>query len=378
MSETPDPITPDDLVAAGLYDSKAENAQDRLATLRYLLELGATVDELREVVTELPGYATVLILRPGPPTLTVDELASRAGMSVGELGRLWRAAGFVDPEPGARVSSEADVEVFQLVRAAELLFGEDAVVQLTRVIGAAMAKVADAVVSAFLVNVEAPLREQDPTELGLAKANAAATSLLPQVVRSMDVLLRRHIISARRSLELSEDDFIGYEVQRLVVGFIDLVGSTALSGELSIRELGAALGEFESLAADIVTSGGGRIVKLIGDEVMFAAPDPRAAGKIALEMRDALAAHPVLPPVRAGLALGNVLLRDGDYYGTVVNLAARAAKVGDPGDVVVSTDLAAELGEVGSPYRLDSLGARALHGFDEAVELFRLGRAGSA
>src|SRR5437764_1143208 len=128
------------------------------------------------------------------------------------------------------------------------MFGEDAVLQLVRVMGAAMARLADAIVSAFLVNVESQVQDQDPVGLGVARANAEAIALLPTVNGALDVLLLQHTLAARRTILGGAGD-IGYEIQPLCVGFVELVGSTALAQRLSTRELGSVPIDFEQVAA---------------------------------------------------------------------------------------------------------------------------------
>jgi adenylate cyclase len=135
-------------------------------------------------------------------------------------------------------------------------------------------------------------------------------------------------------------------------------------------QLGRALGEFEELAADAVATRGGRLVKLIGDEAMFVVADRATACEIALDLTARLADHPRLPTARGALAAGDVLTRDGDYFGPVVNLAARAVKLAEPGRVLVS----AEVRDATDGYVFAPVGARELRGFDEPVELFRLER----
>ena len=87
---------------------------------------------------------------------------------------------------------------------------------------------------------------------------------------TLDILLRAHIIAARRTI-LGDASEMGYETQRMCVGFVDVVGSSVLAQRLSTRELGAVLTAFEHIAADSVTARGGRVVKLIGDEVLYMA-----------------------------------------------------------------------------------------------------------
>jgi adenylate cyclase len=177
-------------------------------------------------------------------------------------------------------------------------------------------------------------------------------------------VLRRHLYHIARKQTRSEAT--GYESQLLTVGFVDLVGSTPMASRLSTSELGAALTSFEATASDIVVKNGGRVVKLIGDEIMFTTTDPANACAIAAELVHVFEGHPVLPGVRAGLAHGQVLTRDGDCFGPVVNLAARVVGMAEPGTVVISADVPSH------GWAVEPLGPKTLKGFDAPVELARL------
>jgi class 3 adenylate cyclase len=358
-------MTADELESLGVYDPAAEHAAERLELLEYLVSLGATADDLLEYRDGLPGLASVLAIRGGT-AVTAEEAAATSGMSEDKLRRISRAAGFPDPGPGARTFAPRFPGMASGINAAESLFGEEAVLQLVRVMGSSMARVADALVSAFLVNVEPGRRDADPVGMSVARANADAVALLPFVSETLDLMLRQHLIAARRTV-LEESLGAGFETQRMAVGFVDLVGSTALAQRLPMREFGAVLSEFESLAAGVVTDGGGRVVKLIGDEILFRADDALTACRIALELSARFADNPSVPAVRAGVAAGDVVLRDGDVFGPVVNLAARAVTLADAGDVVAPPAVAAAAGR-----RAESLGPQELKGFDDAVELCRL------
>ena len=109
----------------------------------------------------------------------------------------------------------------------------------------------------------------------------------------------------------------------LSVGFVDLVGYTALSQTLEPAQLAQLIARFEALTYDTVVERGGRVVKMIGDEVMYVADDVESAAMIALGLVDAVASDETLPGARAGLATGAVVAREGDYFGPTVNLAAR-------------------------------------------------------
>jgi class 3 adenylate cyclase len=358
-------LTVAEFQALGLYDPGAPDAAHLLELLEYLVTLGATADDLVAYRDELPGLATVVAISGGG-ALTLAEAAERSGVSEAKLLQLTRAAGFPEPGPDDRVLGKQLADLAAGMAAGEAIFGEDAVLQLVRVMGSAMARLADAIVSAFLVNVESAVRDADPVGLGIARANAEAIALMPIVNGALDILLRQHIIAARRSI-LGDAADTGYETQPMCVGFVDLVGSTALAQRLSTRELGSVLTEFEHAAADTVTAAGGRVVKLIGDEVLYTARDEVSACAIALKLASTFTDHPVVPPVRAGLASGDVLLRDGDVFGPVVNLAARVVKLAAAGEVVAPKTVAAAVG-----IQAEALGQHQLKGFDEDVELCRL------
>ncbi|MGZ4229847.1 MAG: adenylate/guanylate cyclase domain-containing protein [Solirubrobacteraceae bacterium] len=354
-----------DYEALGVYDPADPHATRRLELLEYLVSLGATTDDLIQYRDDLPGAATVVASRGGK-ALTLSEAVKRAGIPEDKLLQIIRAAGFAAPGPDDRVISEQLAGVAASTAAAEAIFGEEAALQLVRVMGSAMSRLADAAVSAFLVNIDPGILDADPVGLRAARASAEAVALVPIAGAMLETLLREHIIGARRTSRESPSE-LGYETQQTCVGFLDLVGSTALARRLSTRELGAVLTEFEHTATDAITAGGGRVVKLIGDAVMYVAAQEPAAVDIALNVIAAMSAHPRLPPVRGGVAAGGVLARNGDIFGPVVNLAARAVKVAGAGEVVVPVALAAAAGIEAEP-----LGRHQLSGFDDDLELCRL------
>ena len=355
-------ISDAELEEAGLYVPDGPYAAERRDLLHYLIRRGATLGDLLEYQEELPALAMVLEVRHGDP-LTVDEMARASGVDRDQVVRILRACGFTEPGPDERAFSDGMARLCALVPSAVDLFGDDAVFQLLRVMGASSIRLADALVSSFLANVEPTVRDGDPVGLEVAKANVSAAELFPEVVAGLDTLLRQHLVQQRRSASGHDG---GYETRDLCVGFIDLVDSTELARDVPMDELGTLLAEFERLASDTVTAAGGRVVKLIGDEVLYTTDDPTAAARIALEVAGRLHDHPKLPEVRAGIVSGRVMLRDGDVFGPVVHLAARVVKVGAPGEVIASAALAGDADVASVP-----LGPRDVRGFGP-VELFEL------
>ena len=162
-------------------------------------------------------------------------------------------------------------------------------------------------------------------------------------------------------------DLVTFTSSSTVRGFVDLVGSTEVSRELAFTDLSRALTAFEESAAEAVTTRGGRLVKLIGDEAMFTNRDPTAACRTSLDLLEACERHPLLSGAHAGVAWGEVICRDGDVFGPIVNLAARVVGEARPGMLVVTPEVQAAT-EALFEYR--GLGPRTLKGFDKAIELY--------
>jgi adenylate cyclase len=156
----------------------------------------------------------------------------------------------------------------------------------------------------------------------------------------------------------------------LAVGFLDVVGSTQLTWDVGAAKVGSAMSEFERRAAEEIATRGGRLVKTIGDEVMYVATSADDAALIALALARFANEHPVLTAVRGSIAWGEAVRGLGDFYGPVVNLAARMVKEGEPGQIVVDASFAAALSPTVG--RTIPLGERRLRGFDAPVPVFRL------
>jgi adenylate cyclase len=265
---------------------------------------------------------------------TQDDLVARTGLG-DEARRFWRALGFPDPAPGEAAFTAADVEMLQFVDAMiRLGYVEHGnAVQLTRVIGLAMQRVAQAQVDAIVQRMSHDDPAADP-ELAALRAESAV-SIMPRV---LEYAWRRHLQSAIRRSTMVEE--VGEEGPApRAVGFADLVGFTAISQQLDDAELAGVVDRFETTAYDIVSSFGGRVVKMIGDEVMFEVADPGAGVLIGLALSDAFRQDDSVNDIRVGLAHGPVLAREGDLFGPTVNLASRLVGIAYAGAVVVDNEV---------------------------------------
>jgi adenylate cyclase len=198
--------------------------------------------------------------------------------------------------------------------------------------------------------------------------------MLPEFGHALTQMLRHYMReSYRTSSDVSMESALadGVDTRLLAIGFADLAGSTALADRSSLADLGEALDGFERTAADIVAGRGGRIVKFIGDEVMFRADSPDAACEVAVDLVEAVRADAALPPLRIGIAYGNVLSREGDFYGPIVNVAARVAKLAPLDGIVATRDIADALQHRGR-FAVESLGAIEIRGVSDPVDLVAL------
>jgi len=260
------------------------------------------------------------------------------GLPEDELRHIWRSLGFPDPKPGELVFS--DVDLGNLAAVADLMHSgivsPNVTYGMTRVIGSSMARIASALIDAVSAQTERmEASEEDAVEV-LEPVATEAGGFLPMFPAVLEQVWRRHLqVAARRRLLRGDAD----EGRGLVVGFADLVGFTALAQQVSDAELADVVDQFERLAYDVVVAGNGRVVKMIGDEVMFLVDDPVCAAEIALGLAEASRDAAELSDVRVGLAIGPVIEREGDAFGATVNLASRATSIAYPGTVVVSPEL---------------------------------------
>jgi adenylate cyclase len=228
--------------------------------------------------------------------------------------------------------------------------------------------VADAAIAFYVQSVESDLADSGADVLLMARkgATAARTALdLGAGLGSLFTHLLRDGVDRQRRAQVNVSDRALF---RVAVGFVDLVGFTPLSHRMGSRELSSFIGQFENRAFRLASDHGGRIIKHIGDEVMFVAIDPVAGCALALDLMNEFSSDGIQP--RGGLAYGDVVARQGDYYGDVVNLASRLADLAIPGEVLADDKV--RRAAAGGPLEFEGAGRRQLKGFDKPVAVFSL------
>ncbi|MFK0246402.1 adenylate cyclase regulatory domain-containing protein [Amycolatopsis azurea] len=279
------------------------------------------------------------ILLGGKRKYTRLEVAEKAGVPEERSRRLWRALGFATVEDDEVVFTDADVEA---IRTADQLMNSGLIdpsieLAVTRALGQHLSRLAEWQVHMLWTMIT------ENKEIGSSERQIGrlVDRLLPELQKVQDFVWRRHLAAyAGRALAMPEEDL---EARTEVVGFVDMVGYTRLTRQVGEDELTDILDRFESVATEVVADHRGRIVKMIGDEVLFVADSAVDGAEIALALSERSDADETLPSVRAGLASGRILSRFGDVYGSVVNLAARLTSTARPGTILVDKELATEL-----------------------------------
>lgn len=269
---------------------------------------------------------------PHPSDLSAEEVAARAGLSVGQAQRLWRSLGF--PDRGTDGYTEADAAALSSI--AEVmesgLLDLDMASNIARGLGITMARLADWEVGAITQRAEEFLSEAGVEE-------PAVTWVLEQHAETFESLLlyvwRRHLAATMARTESMRAIDAVPGTTELTVGFADIVGFTALSNEVSREQIGDVVEIFEARCGDVIGSQNGRLIKSMGDAVLFVNDDPMAAFVTAEGIINVIGRDSRMPDVRVGLASGSVVLRLGDVFGPPVNMASRLTGVARKNRIIV-------------------------------------------
>jgi len=348
----------------------------------------------------LTGISTVgdldAALLGGDRTFTLRELAARSGpgVSIEDARVFWATLGLPHADPDDSVFTADDVAALSritgLVRSGQL--EQRTATTLTRALGHSSERLVLWEVEALVEDTAARYALDDTSARLVVLDHLAEIGPLleAQLVHSW----RRHLaaMAGRIAAEFGDarladqPDPTALPLAR-AVGFADMVSFTRRTAGLGPSDLSAFVQRFETAARDVVTAAGGRVVKTIGDAVLFIADDVVTGARVALGLAQVLGSAPDGPgagagaqgahgvtPVRVGFVQGRVLSRFGDVFGASVNVAARLTDVAEPSTVLTDQATAALL--EGDPrYVLLAQPARDLAGLG-TIEPVRVSAAG--
>ncbi len=294
------------------------------------------------------------------PSLSGNELADEVGITFDEARLRWRSLGFTEVGADIPAFTHADLEALRLTeRLLEIgLIEPEDESALVRTLGRSFARLAE-----WQMGLLAKVMDVD--SMSLDEISDLMTEVVPAIESLQNYVWRRHALAAGSRLllaapaherdrgdadedrdtddESAEGEVQGDEGEIIGVGFADIVNYTRQSRSLTRREIGRMVDYFEEQALVIISAHGGRIIKTIGDELLFVADDPEGLARIGLELTEARLKDEDFPEVRVGLAWGPALARLGDVLGPVVNVAARLTSTARPGRVLADRALAEKL-----------------------------------
>ena len=361
-----------DWEAEGLLEGLDEaERRERVELLDYLHdECGVEIDRLRNQDPALLIAMPAEVHVGGEPRHTPRECAEAAGLDLELATRLRRAMGLPVVPPDERSLGDADRESLKI--AAQFLesgMPEDDVLAVTRVLGRGLGQAAVVMRrTAMRMALEPGLTERQLAE----RFGQVAGLLTPATVPIMEQTLKLHLRQmlageVARTAERRDGSLPG--ARDIGVAFADLVGFTRLGENVPPEELGNVASRMEDLASDVLDPPV-RLVKTIGDAVMYVSEDPIALLGASVDLsRAADEQGEEFPQLRVGAAHGQAITRGGDWFGRPVNLASRITSIARPGTVVCDEPLKDAGPE--DRFRFSFIGARKIKGIPGPTALFR-------
>jgi adenylate cyclase len=349
---------------------------ERAELVEWLLEQGVTADEIRSTTPPLL-LATRRLIGDDGTYVSTREISETHGIDLILLQRLQRAIGLVTVEdPDAAVHMRADGEAAAYAqRFVEVGLDPDQVVLVVRVLAEGLSHTAEVMRYSALSAIMRP----GATEVEIAKGSKALVGqiapLLGPMIKDMLFMHLRHMMEteAINAAERAAGQPLP-GARQVTIAFADLVGFTRIGEVVSAEELGQLANRLADLAREM-TVPPVRLIKTIGDAVMFVCPEPAPLLDAVLKLVDVVDTDNEFPRLRAGLASGMAVSRAGDWFGSPVNVASRVTGVARPGTVLVAVSVWEAVGDSGQ-FEGSFAGSRRLKGITSEVKLFRVRRGG--
>jgi adenylate cyclase len=364
-----------DLESSGLLDElTGEDRIERAELIRWLLEQGISVEEIRQSFAPML-LAARRVLGDDGTYLSARQISEQVGIDIDELNRFQRASGqpqIDDPDALVFMRSDGDTAV-HIKRFLDLGIDPDQLLTVVRVLTEGLSRAAEVMRSAAL----GPVFHPGVTELEIAKGTrdlvSAAAPLLGPMIQDMLLLQLRHSVeidAVNASERRAGAPLPG--ARMVAAAFADLVGFTRLGEELPPEGIELLANRLAGIAREVVVAPV-RLIKTIGDAVMFVSSDAAELVDVMLALVDAAEADPLLPQLRVGVAYGSAVSRAGDWFGSPVNLASRVTSSARPGAILVAESAREQIG-ADDRFAWSFAGSRRLRGIQGEVKLHRVRR----
>jgi class 3 adenylate cyclase len=254
---------------------------------------------------------------------------------------------------------------------------EEYTLRAARIFGDAARRAAEGWVALFAEAISGPVEANFTTlEDVVPRLLKPAAVLSPLSPKLLAWLLERHLERTMNDLNINRIERRleqrGLIPSRLAhppaVAFVDVSGYTRLTVDRG-DDYGARTSvRLAELAEAVVRRRGGRVVKLLGDGVLMLFASPCAAVEAVVELTRTMV-KAGLPAAHAGIHTGPVVERDGDVFGTTVNVASRIANHAPAGSIFVSDPVAQACPDLTPMF--EPLGEVAISGLVDPMTLCR-------
>ena len=319
-----------------------------------------------------PGGAifdAVLLPAIAERTVSAADIERQGGLEVAETQAFMQALGLPAPAPEDPAFTADEARVFVALEELKEVWPQELAIQLARVYGRLLSRIAQTTVQLFRLYAEPRLRAEGSGPLAQLRAvQEAVARLLPLADPLLLGVHRRwveHELAQAAASEAEGQALPGtLDVTFL---FCDLKDFTAFAHSEGDAAAVAAIDRF----AEVVVRERGdrfRFMKSLGDGFMLAYTDVPAATAAGARIIEAMHA-PAFPAVHASLHRGVVIAREGDFFGTTVNIAARLLDVAGRDELVATRPIVECAGEA---FKWEAVGTRRVRGMSEPLEVFRL------
>jgi class 3 adenylate cyclase len=356
--------------------------------VQLLLRRGMSLDSLsrtaQELGPEMASYIRLLFPEGVPQPLSTAEAAETLGLDPAGVRRLFAAAW---PGRSAEWLTEDDLTLLRAFKVAlDSAIPETLVIELIKVYADALARLAEAE-----TRMMSQLSSASTTSPGRSPRETYATfrqtieQLYPLAAPLIEHFHRKALMQASRE-DIARNLAQEYGLiskptvqgqYQAAIAFIDISSFTPLTAEMGDVKAAEVLTLFSDIVREATARYDGSVVKQIGDAFMLAFPQAPLAVACLLEIERRAADETRFPALRGGVAWGGVLYREGDYVGSLVNLASRLAGEAERHQVLITPEVRREA--AGLPdVEFVPVGRRRLKGLAEALELFEVRRTGAA
>lgn len=306
---------------------------------------------------------------------TFQSLSKDTDVPVALLTVIREAMGSAPPDPEDRVRDDEMLVVPLIQLQHERGFRPEVIERALRVHGESMRRISETESDWWMSEVMMPIMRLGYDPVAMDEASKVLSPALSKV--SDEAILA--VYHGQQANSWMRNILEGFEAALSSAGlhsrlerfpamcFLDLTGYTRLTeerGDMVAADLARSLA---SLVQKDSVRYGGRVVKWLGDGVMFHFPDPGKGVLAALDMVEAVVSVG-LPPAHVGLHAGPVLFQEGDYFGRTVNITARIADYARPGEVLVTQEVVDAASEAAVAFT--KIGPVELKGVSGALDLY--------